>query len=222
MDKAQLFKDVASDINRLDKGALMESWLSSAEFLINETLRDDRMIKHSVLPITERNFPAPPNFLEAQGTLSIRLGSDPTAPGEVVTTLKYMPPDQTGDGWGNPDPWHPRGPLWYTVRGREYQLTGWNIDQPYLVDLWYFGVIDKLPNDNSSNWLLDYAPHVYREAMKHFAYINLEEFELSDRSLGNMSGAISVLNNNTEKRKTSGGPLIQRGTRSFGANLRRR
>lgn len=222
MDRQQLFADVLSDINRKDKGDLLPGWLASAEFLINETLRDDRMVKHSVLPITERNFPVPPNFLEAQGELLVRSGSDPASPGPVLASLRYMGTADAADGYGEPDPWETRGPLWYTVRGREYQLAGWNVDRPYLVDLWYFGTIDKLPNDTSSNWLLDYAPQIYREGMKHFAFIHLEEPELSDRALGNMSGAISVLNNNTEKRKTPQGPLIRRSVRGFGANVRRR
>ena len=223
MDRQQLFTEVASDINRLDKADRMPGWLASAEFLINETLRDDRMVKHSVLPITERNFPVPPNFLEAQGELQIREGADPSLPGKVLASLRYMSATEVADGWGEPDPWDPpRGPYWYTVRGREYQLAGWNFDRAYLVDLYYFGTLDTLPNDNSSNWLLTAAPHIYKEGMKHFAYIHLEEPEMADRALGNMTGAISLLNNNTEKRKTPQGPLIRRAVRGFGANVRRR
>lgn len=222
MDRQELFRQVLSDLNRLDKGDMLPGWLESAEFIIHENLRHERMVKHAVLPVTETVFPVPPNFIDAHGNISIRAGSDPTSPGPILASLRYMPSDQVDDKEGEPDAWDPRGPLWYTLKGRNIVLAGWNKSGPFLVDMWYYGKLDKLPNDTSSNWLLDEANHIYKDAMLYFGFRHLQEFDTADRHLASAVGFISKMNDNAEKRKAGSGALIARPVRGFGSNVRRR
>lgn len=225
MDRKQLFTEVLADLNRDDKADRLPGWLENAEFLINENLRDDRMLKHAVLQVTERVFPVPPNFVAANGNLSIRSGSDPAKPGPILHTLYYFPEDELNNGQANPRPGVPaRGPLWYTTKGRFIELAGWNAEGPYLVDMWYYGELDKLPDDNSSNWLLDRASHIYKNLMLAFGFRHLQEFDTSDRYQMLGMGEIQALNDRNEEKKIAKGPLMMRPTQGFGAraNWRRR
>lgn len=221
MNREELFAAVAADLNREDKMDRLPQWLESAEFRINAALRDERMVKRAVLEITETTFPVPPDFIEPQTTTIRHHITDPVRPGEVVGAAKYMPPDQIDDGWSTPLPNAPRGPLWYTMRGRNFELGNWNAEGPFQVDLWYYANLMKLVEPTDTNFLLTIAPHIYVDAMSHFGFRHLQEFDNADRCLVSMTAEIQFLNDKNEATKFKG-PLIARPTRGFGASPRSR
>lgn len=223
MDRAELFRNVLAEINRKDKGEFLPEWLATTHFRINEALRHEKMVRHSMMPVTERIFPMPPDFIEIKGDISIRGGSVPQSPGPVLGSLYYMPSDQVHAGLSNPGPYaFPRGPLWFTTRGNMIELGGWNKPGPFLVDLWYYAKLPELKADTDTNWLLTDAPHIYKDGMAALGFRHLKEYDISDRMLATMLGEIQGMNDHTQTRAQGTGPLIQRSTRGFGANVRRR
>lgn len=218
MDRAGLFTAVLEDTNREDKADRLPEWLASAEFRINLALRDERMIKRAVLEITETTFPVPPDFIAPKGNLSIRKHlSDPIRPGEVVGALAYFPSDQIDNGLANPSSAFPRPPRWFTKRGRNIELGGWNSPGPFQIDMWYYAELPKLTADDSTNWLMEKAPHVYKDAMLHFAFLHLQEFDTADRCLMRMTAEIQFMNDKAEENKHGDGPLIMRPRQGFGS-----
>lgn len=223
MNRAELFTEVMADLNREDKADRLPGWLESAEFLINENLRDERMVKHAVLPITETEFPFPPDMQAPKGNISVRSGSDPANPGPVLASLYYMPSDEIDNGLGNPAYFElPRGPLWYTVRGRNVILGGWTKPGPFLADLWYYGDLMKLENDTDENWLSKIAGHIYKNLMLAFGFRHLQEFDTADRFQMQAMGEIQAINDRNEAKKYGDGPLIKRPVQGFGQNRFRR
>ncbi len=214
MDRDGLFADVLADLNREDKIERLPGWLAAAEFRINQVLRSPDMIKRATLPITEKEFPTPPDFI-AYETLKVRHEVE----GEVGTsagTLVYMPADQIDNGFSRPVSEHPRGPRWFTLRGNRIELGGWNSPGSFQIDLYYFSELEKLPNPNSTNWLLTKAPHIYKNMMLGLGFKHLMEFEAATNATTEAMTEIQVLNDTAENNKYGTGPLIQRPARRIG------
>lgn len=222
MNRLQLFAEVLADCNREDKADRLPGWLASAEFRINNKLRDQRMVQRAVLEITEMVFPVPPDLI-APKSMSIRVASvTPGSPGDIVGGALYIAADMLDNGLADPAVYEPRGPRFFTMRGRSIELGNWNLAGEYQVDLWYYANLPVLDSDTSTNWLLTVAPHIYKDAMLHFAFLHLQEFDTSDRCLVRMSAELDFLNEQNKELLQGSGPLIQRPTPGFGGSTRRR
>jgi len=209
MNRAELFEAVSYELNRDDKVAKYPEWLTSAEFRINTALRMEEMVRHAELAVTERRFPYPPDFLEGK-TLTIESEPDGTSIGRFV----YVPADQLDAGLVPAMP--PRGPRYYTVRGRFIELEPWNLSGTYTADLWYYAKLPKLLQDTDTNFLLTDAPHIYVRAVAYFGYLDLKEVENANRTLSEVVGEIELLNQTAERLKAGTGPLIARPPKRLG------
>lgn len=206
--RAQLFSDLASAVNRQDKIDLMPSWLSSAEFRLNNLLRDREMVTRAIMQVTDLVFATPPDFLEAD-TMSIQAGTVNGVPSDRKGALFYVPPSEVDNDTENT--FVTDNPHWFTTRGKYIELVGWralNID--FQVQLYYYAKLPKLVNDESTNWLLDQAPHLYENAMAHFAYQHLHEWDLADKMLQMVAAECASMNERTQSMKYGTGPLIKR------------
>jgi hypothetical protein len=220
MTRADIFAQVLSDINREDKADLLPGWLVSAESRINLALRDERMVKHAILPIEDYVFPLPADFLEHK-SIELRQGVDgPVAPGARLGPLKYIPSDQLDQGKAEL-PYPGVRPAWFTVRGKQIEIGAWN--KPivagaagFQIDMWYYAKLAALVVDESSNWFSDDFPHIYQDMIKFFAYRNLQEYDTADKHLAMATTEIGIINDASKKMQQGSGPLIMRPARRIG------
>lgn len=208
MDRATLFSELAEEINRQDKEHLMPTWLIGAEFRLNNLLRDREMIARAILQVTERVFPGPPDFLEAE-SLSIQDGTINGVPNTKRGSLFYIPATEVDNDTDNR--FVTASPQWFTTRGSKYiELVGWTGTGDFQVQLYYYAKLPALTEDNHTNWLLDSAPHLYKSAMKYFAYTDLEEYTIADRFLAATAAECQAMNDRSQAMKYGTGPLIRR------------
>jgi len=210
----ELFRDVRADLNRMDKDTFFPQWLRAAEYRINNVLRDRRMVTRAILPITETTFPVPEDFLEAE-SMSIQSAAFGNVPGEKRGTLQYVPTEMVDD---DVDTWRPfynsQHPRFFTTHGRFIELVRWQAPAEinFQIQLYYFAELPKLNPEveTSTNWFLDKAPHIYKNAMLHFGFLHLEEPETARNYLEMAAGEIEAINAISENMKHGTGPLIMR------------
>lgn len=213
MDRAGLFAEVAKELNRQDKLEFLPSWLTSTEFRVNQLLRDRRMIERAILRVDTNEFPVPDDFLETE-SLSIQDGSlFPAFGAKASGALFYTPPDQLDS---DPKAFVTESPHWFTVRGRYMELAGWRVSTPFQVRLFYYAELRPLLNDDSTNWLLEKAPHIYRHGMLHFGFQHLEEYDVANNFLTTMVTEIQGINEIAKATKHGNGPLIMRPSQKLG------
>jgi hypothetical protein len=226
LTRDEIFADVLADLNREDKADRLPGWLKATEMRINLSLRDERMVKRALLPITGYIFPYPLDFQQAKSlTIRQHIAGPPVAAGAVVAEAKYVPPDHISDGYVAPSAAYPRGPVWFTTRGRNVELGNWNLDGTYQAELWYYANLDKLTEGTDTNWLTELAPHIYKLGMVHFGFQHLLEPGNATTKLQEFAAEIQFLNQQNEKVLTPTGPLLMRPVRGYGAGvsaLRRR
>lgn len=223
MTRAELFAQVADEINRKDKTDRIPGWLSSAEFRINNLLRDRRMVQRAILPLDSGYFTTPSDFLEAE-SLSVQhrnLVDDTLQPGGRIGTPKYVSADVYDD---TPADYvcTPAFPKWFTTRGAYIELVGWISTQPIQAQLFYYAKLPKLTADVSTNWLLDEAPHIYVYAIAALAFQHLEEYDTAQRHLEMVSAECQAMNDRTQEMKTLSGPLIKQRAPAIGVRGHRR
>lgn len=207
MDRKTLFEDVAFDLNRMDKARFMPSWLRSAEMRINQILRVGDMVKRGLLEVTERNFAAPPDFLAIE-SFSVQGGTSPLAIGNAAGALLYAPAaDVDSDVSGQ---YRTLKPRYFTRRGNFFELMRWNSGEAFQLQLYYFASLPPLTKDESTSWLLEKAPHIYKNAMLHFGFLHLEESGTAADYMAMVANEIAGMNEVYTAEKTSAGPLIPR------------
>lgn len=207
--RAELFASVLRDLNREDKEPYLAEWLTSAEFRINAALRIDDMIKRTVTDLDEKLISPPIDFVAVK-QLSLLLGSG-IVPGTRAGDLGYMPSNLFDEGNYELQ----SRPTFYTTRGKVFEFIGWTGPGPYQLDMRYYAELPKLPNDESTNWFLDKAPHVYREAMLHFGFRHLKEYDTANTCLTTMTQEITFLNDQDQQKQIAG-PLVMRPPRKLG------
>lgn len=216
MTRAELFASVLDDLNREDKANKCPEWLASAASRINMFLRDERMVKRAIMPITETLFALPPDYLQ-QKSIALRNGTltTPITPGSHAGGLQYIPADDLDSGIARL-PFPATKPVWYTIRGREIELGAWNGSNPYQVDLFYYAELPVLSQDTDTNWLLTKYPQIYKNAMLHFGFNHLLEYDTASGFMSSVMAEIQTLNDNAEKEKYGSGPLVMSAPRRIG------
>jgi hypothetical protein len=212
MDRQALFSAVLRDLgNREDKADFLPEWLTSAEFRINSALRVDDMVKRSVTSLAETLISPPSDFI-APKQATLRKGSG-ALPGVLSGQLVYMPSDIFDSG----EYVIGTQPIFYTQRGKVLEFAGWTDSVgPWQLDLRYYAELPKLPEDGSTNWLLEKAPHIYRMAMMYFGYQNMQEFDNANNILVTITQEIQFMNDQNDKNQYGSGPLIMRPPRKIG------
>jgi hypothetical protein len=206
--RAQLYASVKFELNRQDRDQFFDEWLASAEFRINKLLRAREMIQRATVVITETLFPLPSDFI-AIDSVGLRIaGANQNDIGRRAGTLRYIPIDAINSGSAEL-PYPGTTPGWFTVRGREIELGPWNNSAAnYQIDLSYFANLPKLIANDSTNWLLTQAPHIYRNAMLHFGFNSLMEYDTAGAMMTNVITEIQMMNDAAEAEKMAAGPLI--------------
>lgn len=221
MTRAELLALAAEEINRQDKTSKLPGWLASAEFRINNLLRDRRMVQRALLPIpADGYFTTPNDFLEAD-SLAIQnynLVNGFLKPGSKIGTPRYVSAEAVDE---NPDGYVTPFPGWFTTRGQFIELVGWSSPKPIQAQLFYFAKLPKLINDTDTNWLLEEAPHIYVNAIAHFGFKHLEEDERATMLLQEVAAELQAMTDRSAEMKTLAGPLIAQRAPAYGLRRHR-
>lgn len=147
---AELQQTVADWLNRADLDQQIPDFITLAESTLNDVLRSSYMVTSDTLAITNSRVSLPADVLEVIYT---QVASTPTQPLEQISPqqlvmLRRARTRQNGD------------PRFFAVVGREMLVTP-SPSGSVSVDVDYYQQIPALSDSNTSNWLLDEAPHVY-------------------------------------------------------------
>lgn len=141
---------VADFLNRDDLTAQIPAFITMAESKFNRRLRVRQMILRATATIETAFFAYPGDWLENK---EFQLNTNP------ITKLEYIT-----ESFGN----HLRAtrftaagkPQFFTVVGEQLEFIP-TPDTEYEGELTYYAKIPALSDENTSNWLLRYAPDLY-------------------------------------------------------------
>lgn len=199
--------------------AVMASWLRKAAKRINEELRVGEMLKHKVLPVSGTSFVLPTDFIRAR---DVRLGADTgvqIALGSSKGALVYCTPAAMATMQAN-RPAPGSAPGYYTVNGRQMDLSPFGAGQTYQIALWYFAAFPDLGADASAtNALTEQFEDLFLNAVLIFGHRHYFE---DDRALlkdGLVQQEIARLNLAFEEAKYGDGPLVMQPSRKMGGRF---
>lgn len=141
---------IADWLNRADLDQQIPDFIQLAESTLNDVLRSSYMVTSDTVALTSGRATLPTDALEIIYT---QVEDTPTAPLEQITPqqLVMLRRARTRDA---------AVPKFYAIIGREVVVTP-SPDTATSLDLDFYQQIPALSDSNTSNWLLNEAPHVY-------------------------------------------------------------
>lgn len=146
---AELQQTIADWLNRADLDQQIPDFIRLAESTLNDVLRTSHMITQATLTVTSGRVTLPTDAIEIA---YVQVASTEGEPLEQITPqqLVMLRRSRTRAA-GNP--------RFFAIVGREALVTPTPASGSIDVD--YYQQIPALADDNTSNWLLSNAPHVY-------------------------------------------------------------
>lgn len=191
----ELKASIANWLNRDDLATVIPDFISAAEADMNRQIRHWRMEKRSTATIDTRYSALPGGYLEA---IRFHLDVD-ERPVELVSSFGLQQSRQRNmDTAGKP---------------RNYALVGGQIevwptpDAAYTGELYYVEKIDALSGSNTSNWLLTHHPDAYLYGALVHSAPYLGEDARAQTWAALYQNAITAINAESQKAKSSGSGL---------------
>lgn len=146
---AELQQTIADWLNRADLDQQIPDFIKLAESTLNDVMRTSFMVTNSTLTVTAGRATLPSDALEM---VYAQVASAEDEPLEQVTPQQLLMLRRARTrAAGNPK--------FFAVIGREMLVTPTPVTGS--VDVDYYQKIPALSDSNTSNWLLEEAPHVY-------------------------------------------------------------
>lgn len=146
---AELQQTIADWLNRADLDQQIPDFIKLAESTLNDVMRTSFMVTSSTLTVTAGRATLPTDALEM---VYAQVASAEDEPLEQVTPQQLLMLRRARTrAAGNPK--------FFAVIGREMLVTPTPVTGS--VDVDYYQKIPALSNSNTTNWLLEEAPHVY-------------------------------------------------------------
>lgn len=146
---AELQQAIADWLNRADLGQQIPDFIKLAESTLNDVMRTSFMVTNSTLTVTSGRATLPSDALEM---VYAQVASTENEPLEQVTPQQLLMLRRARTrAAGNPK--------FFAIIGREMLVTPTPVSGS--VDVDYYQKIPALSDSNTSNWLLEEAPHVY-------------------------------------------------------------
>lgn len=147
---AELQQTIADWLNRADLDQQIPDFIQLAESTLNDVLRSSYMVSNTTLAITAGRATLPAEVLEV---VYSQVESTPTSPLEQISPqqlvmLRRARTRQAAD------------PRFFAIVGRDVLVTP-SPSGALSLDIDFYQQIPALSDSNTSNWLLDEAPHVY-------------------------------------------------------------
>lgn len=146
---AELQTAIGDWLNRADLDQKIPEFITLAESTLNDVLRSSDMVTSDTLTITSGRASLPADALEI---VYAQVASTPTEPLEQVTPQQLTMLRRTRTR-------NAANPRFFAIIGREMAVTPTPASGSLDVD--YYQRIPALSDSNTSNWLLEDAPHVY-------------------------------------------------------------
>lgn len=200
---AGLKTTIADYLNRDDLTSIIPSFITLAEAKFNRKLRTRQMVKRANGQIETAFFSYPADWLQAK---EFQLNTSPIVRLEFVTEaygdkLKAERYVSTGQ------------PAYYTITGTQLEFIP-TPDSTYSAELTYYAKIPALSDENTSNWLLSYAPDLYL----YGALLEAAPYLKDDERLGvwgqMYNGSITDIEVADQRASVSSTPLVR--ARSLG------
>lgn len=147
---AELQQAIADWLNRADLDQQIPDFIQLAESTLNDVLRSTYMVTNTTVSLSAGRATLPTDALEIIYT---QVQDTPSSPLEQITPqqLVMLRRARTRDA---------ATPKFYAIIGREVVVTP-TPGSATSLDIDYYQQIPALSDSNTSNWLLDEAPHVY-------------------------------------------------------------
>lgn len=147
---AELQTALADWLNRADLDQQIPDFISLAESTLNDVLRTSHMVASATSAISNSRVTLPSDALEV---VYVQVASTPNQPLEQITPqqLVMLRRARTKSA---------ASPKFFAVVGRDMLVTPTPSSATSL-DIEYYQKIPALSASNTSNWLLEQAPHIY-------------------------------------------------------------
>lgn len=146
---AELQQTIADWLNRADLDQQIPDFIKLAESTLNDVMRTSFMVASTTITVTAGRAPLPTDALEI---VYSQVASTEDEPLEQVTPQQLLMLRRARTrGAGNPK--------FFAIIGREMLVTPTPASGSIDVD--YYQKIPALSVSNTTNWLLEEAPHVY-------------------------------------------------------------
>lgn len=191
----ELKTSIANWLNRDDLAAVIPDFISASEADMNRQLRHWRMEKRSTATIDTRYSALPGGYLEA---IRFHLDVD-ERPIELISAFRLQQLRQRNlDTAGKPQ--H------YAIVGGQIEV--WPTpDAAYTGELYYVDTIDALSDSNTSNWVLVHHPDAYLYGALVHSAPYLGEDARAQTWAALYQNAITAINAESQKAKSSGSGL---------------
>lgn len=190
---AELQTEIANFLNRDDLTTSIPSFITLAETSMNREIRHYRMEKRSTANVNAQFSSLPVDFLE-----SIRLTLN-TAETDVLQIVNSLEISKLRAASGNTT----AKPINYALLDGSIELFP-TPDATYVLEILYYGTINPLNNQNTSNWVLQYHPDVYLYGALMHSAPYLQEDERAQTWAAFYKSGINMINQESENAKTSG------------------
>lgn len=147
---AELQTALADWLNRADLDQQIPDFISLAESTLNDVLRTSHMVSSATSAISNSRVTLPSDALEV---VYVQVASTPNQPLEQITPqqLVMLRRARTKSA---------ASPKFFAVVGRDMLVTPTPSSATSL-DIEYYQKIPALSASNTTNWLLEQAPHIY-------------------------------------------------------------
>lgn len=208
-DYSTLQAQIAAFANRNDLTSQIPVFIQLAEQRMNfgtgeppfvsDPLRTRSMENNSEALLDAQRVELPPDFLERR-RFYIVLTDD------SAKELSYLPPDQF---WSRREASLTGTPQFFTIEGCQLVLAP-SPDMTYTGHLLYFGKIEALADDNTSNWILENAPGIYLDGALMELWVYLRDPMMAESAHARFVGRINALNNSEKQAWHGGTPWVGR------------
>jgi len=147
---SDLQQTIADWLNRADLDQQIPDFIQLAESTLNDVLRSSYMVSSATVSLSSGRATLPTDALEIIYT---QVEDTPSQPLEQITPQQLVMLRRARTRAA-------AAPKFYAVIGREIAVTP-SPDSAVSLDVDYYEQIPALSDVNTSNWLLDEAPHVY-------------------------------------------------------------
>lgn len=192
---SELKTAIANWLNRDDLTAVIPDFISLVEADLNRKVRHWRMENRSTASIDDRYTALPSDFIEA---VRFHLDADERQIELVTPAFIQKKRQENADGTG--------APLYYAVIAGQIEVFP-TPDDAYTGELYYYGKIDALSDDTTSNWVLSNFPDAYL----YGALLHSSPYLVDDARTQVWAAlyqtAIDGINSNNDKAKFGGSGL---------------
>lgn len=200
---AELKSAIADWLNRDDLDAVIPTFISLAEAVLNRQVRAPEMVARTAVTIDSEYEQRPADWLE---TIRYQISTDP------ITVLEFVTPQEAII---QKTKYSTNGtPLFFSTVGTQFQHVP-APDTSYTGELLYYSKIPALSDENTTNWLLDRNPDIYLYA----ALVQTAPYLREDERVAVWAGIYDRLMEDfrvsNERAKTGSSRLVTR-TRTFG------